>query len=164
MHAVLSAFEQRLVLRLASREEHLLAGAALGGYRHDRAPGSALWAGSEVQIATPASPPPAWRAPLPEIDLREGAWAVATPRPRDVLARLGSIPERVVVADIDVWLTDHAGLSVVRREGRLVLIACTSADHRALTRTRVPLPPLGGTDEAWLVEAGTTSRVRVRFA
>ena len=66
------------------------------------------------------------------------------------------------VADVEGWLADHAALTAVRRGGRLLLTGCTSADHRSLTRLRMALPPLGSADEAWLVDGGTTIRVRIR--
>jgi hypothetical protein len=44
------------------------------------------------------------------------------------------------------------------------LHGCTRADLRALTRSRAPVPPLGGDDEAWLVEGAEIRRVRVQLA
>jgi S-DNA-T family DNA segregation ATPase FtsK/SpoIIIE len=174
MHALHSAFEQRIILRTASREEHLLAGGQLGGFRSDRGPGSCVWQDSEAQIALPpAGTRELWRAPLPQLDLGTEPWSVVTPRPRDLIARLtdagvsagapsGSESSgRTLVADVDGWLIEHSALALARREGRLLLLGCTAADHRTLTRMRGALPPLSGEDEAWLFDGATTSRVRV---
>ncbi|AYF98836.1 FtsK/SpoIIIE domain-containing protein [Protaetiibacter intestinalis] len=174
LHAVQSAFEHRLLLRLPSREEHLLAGGELGGHRADRRPGGAVWRGSEAQLAVPGGPVPApWRASLRDARLGVGEWAVVSPHPARLIAAwtargvdagpAGAVPRpAVVVGDVDDWLADYAALGAVRREGRMLLLGCTAADHRALTRLRTPLPPLGRADgEAWLVEGGETGRVRV---
>ncbi len=159
MHAVQGAFEQRLVLRLASREEHLLAGAELAGYRSDRRAGSCVWAGREAQISLPSGQRhETWRAALPSVDLAE-PWAVVTGRP-DERARLRARHE-TTINDVDGWLADHGGLERARRSGRLLLVGCTTADHRALTRARAPLPPLSGDDEAWRFDGTSTTRVRV---
>jgi len=160
MHAVQNAFEQRLVLRAASREEHLLAGGELAHYRADRRPGSCVWLGAEAQIALPGvEPSGAWRATLPIVDLGSEAWSIVTPRPRELPASM--VGSGTVVADVDGWLADHGGLTAARRSGRLLLIGCTASDHRALTRVRAPLPPLSGDDEAWHFDGTTTTRVRV---
>ena len=51
LHALVGSFGSRLVLRLASREEHVLAGGE--GARFDPAapPGAGTWRGSVVQVA-----------------------------------------------------------------------------------------------------------------
>lgn len=177
LHSVQSAFEQRILLRLASREEHLLAGGALHGYRPGRRPGSCRWNEAEAQIAMPARRERAeWRADLPRISLGEAPWSIVTPRPDDLIARLvgAGIPAsphlgvradgEVVVADVDGWLLDHAASATARRTGRMLFIGCSTADHRTLTRTRAPLPPLSGDDDAWLFDGATTARVRVLSA
>lgn len=176
MHAVQASFEQRIILRLATREEHLLAGGELHAYRSERRPGSCVWRGAEAQLAVPpVGPRPEWRAPIPEISLIAGRWAIVAARPRDLVARLDAVgvqamtpgagaPEhRITVADVDGWLLEHAAVTAARRDGRLLLIGCTASDHRALTRMRMPLPPLSGDDEAWLFDGASTARVRVRL-
>lgn len=176
LHSASSVFEQRILLRLASREEHLLAGGPLHGFRPDRRPGSCLWRESEAQISLPApAPREAWRATLEDVALTMGAWSIVTPRPDDLIARLAdagidaSPPigdrggDRTHVADVDGWLADHAATTAARRAGRLLFIDCSAADHRTLTRTRAALPPLSGDDDAWLFDSVTTTRVRVSF-
>lgn len=169
VHALQTAFEHRLVLRLPSREEHVLAGAELAGFRAARRAGSLVWRGAEAQLAQPPGQGSAvWLPEVPVVDLAAGEWAVAAPRTRELLARLHAAGidagapgsgARVAVADPESWLSAFAELAAVRRDGRLLLIACSGADHRTLTRLRGPLPPLSAGD-AWLVEAGETRRVR----
>jgi len=177
LHALQTVFEQRIILRLASREEHLLAGGRLGGYRADRLPGSCTWRDAEAQVALP---PPiareAWRATLEEVVLTEGLWSIVTPRPSGLVDRLagagvaatspgsGIVTEQTTVGDADGWLVEHAASATARRSGRLLLIGCNAADHRAITRARAALPPLSGDDEAWLFDGVTTRRVRFRVA
>ncbi len=173
MLGVAAAFEQRVLLRLPSREEHLLAGGDARSYRAERRPGAALWNGHEAQFATTPAPRP-WLAPTPGVRLLDGLWGLVTPRPGRWIARLeaAGIPaapldgagvdaRAVLVADAESWLADHAALSRVRQEGALLLHGCSRADHRMLTRSRVPIPPLAGADDAWLVEHGETRRVRI---
>ncbi len=171
VHPALAAFEQRLLLRLASREEHLLAGGETRDHRPDRRPGSASWHGHEAQLVLASTPPRAWRAEIGAPRLDEGRWAIAASRPGEWIRRLRAAGVRaaplgegeadVVVADVDAWLGEHQTLARVRREGRLLVEGGLRADHRALTRSRAPLPPLRGHEEAWLVEGGVTARVRL---
>lgn len=169
------AFEQRVLLRLASREDHLLAGGDSAGYLPHRRPGSALWRGHEAQFAL-AAPPTPWRARIAEAEPRAG-WGVVTPRPGGWAARLEAQGLRVALPDVPVadsravlvgdpetWLASPAALSQLRRDGCLLFHGCARADHRLLTRGRAALPPLAGDHEAWLVEAGETRRVRVSRA
>ncbi|QNO38545.1 hypothetical protein H4J02_05965 [Protaetiibacter sp. SSC-01] len=169
-----AAFEQRVLLRLPNREEHLLAGGEGRGYRVDRGPGSGLWHGHEVQFALDSGTPAAWRAALEAVRPAGGGWGVVTSRPTTWLARLDAAgvraasvdrpdadPADVLVGDPDGWLAAHPALTGIRRSGRLLLHGCARADHRLLTRSREPLPPLGGDDEAWLLEDGATRRVRI---
>lgn len=176
MQGAANAFEQRLLLRLASREEHLLNGGEARAFRAERRPGAADWRGREAQLALAPAPAP-WRAPVPEAILGEGAWALATPRPEHWIARLGeagipaSAPDHVAgaagvrVADVDGWMLDHLALTQTRRTGRLLLHGCTRAELRTLVRARSAVPPLSDTrdDEAWLVEGSEIRRVRVRL-
>lgn len=172
LHGLQAAFDERLLLRLPSREEHVLAGGELAHHRADRRPGSLNWRGAEAQLAMPPTLPDApWRAVLPVADLGDGPWGIACPRPRELIARAAaagidaSAPGEgatVTIGDVDAWLAAFGALSDVRREGRMLLIGCAPSDHRTLARTRVPLPPLTGEDDAWIVESGATGRVRIR--
>lgn len=169
-----AVFEQRVLLRMPSREEHLLAGGEARAYRADRRPGAACWNGHEAQFALPPHARSEWRAALEEVHPLGGSWGVVSPRPAEWLDRLAAqsvataalgidVPtaDAVLIADPETWLATHHDLARLRREGRLLLHGCTRADHRTLTRARDGLPPLASDDEAWLVEARVTRRVRV---
>lgn len=189
-----AAFEQRILLRMPTREEHLLNGGDSRDYRAERNPGSAAWRGRDAQLALAPVRPEPWCATVAEARLDHGTWALASPRPEQWLARLAEagIPAAAVdasattvtpglapgltpglgttrepgddvvrVGDVDAWLRDHHGLAQVRRTGRLLLHGCTRAELRTLTRTRGPVAPLAGDDEAWLIEGTELVRVRV---
>jgi S-DNA-T family DNA segregation ATPase FtsK/SpoIIIE len=176
LQAAAAAFEQRMLLRLPTREDHLLNGGEARDFRARRRPGAALWRGHEAQLALASERPPAWRAQLVEARLGTGTWGLATPSPDRWLERLAvaGIPSAplgtawqegvLLVGDIDSWLVDQLTLGGIRRSGRLLLHGCTRADLRALTRSRSPVPPLGGADEAWLVEGAEIARVRMPHA
>jgi S-DNA-T family DNA segregation ATPase FtsK/SpoIIIE len=176
LQAAAAAFEQRVLLRLPTREEHLLNGGETRGFRADRRPGSATWRGREAQFALAPVAPVPWSAPVAEALLGEGTWALATPRPGRWLSRLAAagiaaagVEEHradaaVLVGDVDAWLLEHLTLGRVRRSGRVLLLGCTRSELRTLMRLRGAVPPLDGDDdEAWLVEGPEIRRVRVRL-
>jgi len=174
VHGVAAAFEQRMLLRMASREDHLLAGGEPGGFRAERRPGSALWRGHEAQLACVPRQPRDWEPPRVEVDLADGAWALVAAQPERWIERLHEAGVRamrldevhqtedntVIVADPDTWLAQHLMLSRVRRGGRMLVHGCTRAEHRTVSRARGAVPPLG-IDDAWLVDGGITTRVRI---
>ncbi|MFT4029089.1 MAG: FtsK/SpoIIIE domain-containing protein [Protaetiibacter sp.] len=172
MATAAGAFEQRVLLRMPSREEHLLAGGEAAVFRAERRPGSAVWRGHEAQLALAPSRPEPWRAPPPVVELSAGRWALATPDPARWIARLGAAgvgaaplgpgaDAAVLVGDPDSWLAEHHALSIARRDGSLLLHGCSRAELRMLTRTRLPVPPLAGDDEAWRAAAGRVERVAI---
>jgi S-DNA-T family DNA segregation ATPase FtsK/SpoIIIE len=173
MHALAGSFGSRLILRLASREEHVLAGGE--GARFDPAapPGAGSWRGTVVQVALAdeqASPESGvGRAPeVPVVTFSPAApTAIVSGRPRELRAgllaagvRLIDVGETgadvqdelrvasgsapiVLLGDADAWQAEWALLGRARREWPIVLHAATLADHRALTRSRELPPPLG---------------------
>ena len=174
LQGVAASFDQRLLLRLPSREDHLLAGGELAEFRADRRPGAVVWRGAEAQLAVPPGRVPSpWAAELPVVQLGSGAWAVVAARPREVQQRLqaagilaGELGSGagVIVADVDGWLADFTALTAARRHERMVFLGCASGDHRTLTRQRTALPPLSSPEEAWVFDGSDTVRARVSFA
>jgi S-DNA-T family DNA segregation ATPase FtsK/SpoIIIE len=176
LQAAAAAFEQRMLLRLPTREEHLVNGGEARDFRAGRRPGAALWRGHEAQVARAPARPPVWRASPVEARLGTGSWGLATPSPDRWLERfasagvaaapLGAACQEgvLLVGDIDSWLVEHRTLGGIRRGGRLLLHGGTRADLRALTRSRSPVPPLAGEGEAWLIEGAGIARVRMPFA
>jgi S-DNA-T family DNA segregation ATPase FtsK/SpoIIIE len=177
--ALASQFGSRLLLRLASRDEHVLAGGEGAGFDPQARPGSGTWEGAAVQVALPE---PAPRRELVAVPPRvvgvpeRGELAVVSGRPRlladawnpaDVRVRfVGSIDDgiprvdpgrTVLLGDPDAWQSDWAALSRARRDLPIVLHACGLADFRAITRLREMPPPLAA-GEVWLVEHGRVNR------
>jgi S-DNA-T family DNA segregation ATPase FtsK/SpoIIIE len=189
--ALAGLFGSRVVLRLSTREEHLLAGGAHGEWDPDLRPGAGFWRGAAIQVArAPGARLPAAAVPAPAV-VRHGSnpvLAVVAARPRAVaddarhggarVIRLGldAVPDAsglhtstsrvptVIVGDPDAWLADWPLLTTARREWPVVLTGCAPADHRALLRSH-DLPPLLGSDpgECWLATEGMTVRAVLRL-
>ena len=82
--------------------------------------------------------------------------------PREVFRTTS--PDRVVLlADVDEWQSRWGALAAVRQVADVLFHACTSADFRALTRSR-ELPPPMPSDPAlcWRLESdGSATRARL---
>ena len=181
--ALAPLFGSRLLLRLASRDEHVLAGGDGQGFNSQAPPGSGTWEGAAVQVALPAPVPRrtvAGVAPVVVTVPKGGELAVVSARPRQLdgfwnpdEVRVRSVggfadaahddipsidPGRtVLLGDPDAWQSDWAALSRARRDLPMVLHACGLADFRAITRSREVPPPLSP-GEVWLVEHGRVTR------
>lgn len=177
--ALAPGFGARLLLRLGSREEHVLAGGEGPAYDARATAGAGFWEGAAVQVAlAPARVPRLLEAPPPRaVGLGAGAeLAVVAGRPRELAAhwnparvrvvRLGEpdagLPvvdpgRRVLLGDPDAWQADWATLARARRDLPMVFAGCTAADLRAVGRVREVPPPLRP-GEVWLVEAGRVTR------
>ncbi|MHC5796821.1 FtsK/SpoIIIE domain-containing protein [Lacisediminihabitans sp. FW035] len=72
--------DERIILRLGSRQDHLMAGGTTAGFSADAPPGAGEWRGSRIQVALratfPAAAPGALATPAPPIG-RHAAPAVA---------------------------------------------------------------------------------------
>jgi S-DNA-T family DNA segregation ATPase FtsK/SpoIIIE len=87
------------------------------------------------------------------------------PRERDIATAIVSAQGRaVVVADVDQWQANWGSLTAARSVATVAMHACSSADFRALTRSRElppPLPP-GDSEACWvLTDDGTARRARL---
>ena len=171
------AFESRLLLRLASREEHVLAGGDGSGFDPRATPGAGLWRGAVVQVAlaeTGSCPALAVPAPTRSPVAGRGGLAVVAARPRELAQRweaagvsvrvLGAVgglevdpATAVVLGDPDAWQADWSELTRARRELPIVVVGCGVAELRAVTRSREVPPPLKP-GEVWLVEGGEVRR------
>lgn len=172
-------FGARLLLRLGSRDEHVIAGGDGAAFDPRAVPGAGLWEGAAVQVALPraAETPVLVAAPPGEVRVPErGELAVVAARPAE-LARLWPAdrvrvvevgapgdgrpvvdPGRtVLLGDPDAWQSDWATLSRARRELPLVFAGCSVADVRAITRSREVPPPLRA-GEVWLAVDGRIRR------
>ncbi len=179
LHVLAPAFGARLLLRLASREEHVLAGGDGTLFDPRAVPGAGTWEGAAVQVARPdGGPRRVLDAPSPmgvAVPAR-GELAVVASRPREFLERWDPARVRVVtvgepgaglpvvdpgrtvlLGDPDAWQSDWATLARARRDLPIVFSGCAVADVRAVARTREVPPPLAP-GEVWLVEHGRPRR------
>ena len=172
-------FGSRLLLRMPSREEHVLAGGDGARFDPRAVPGSGTWEGAVLQVAVP-EPAPRREVPhTPPTAVGDGReLAVVSGRPREFaelaaargarLRWLGAADDEVrdarlpavLLGDPDAWQADWAELTRARRDLPMVFHACTTADVRAIARTRETPPPLHP-GEVWLVEQGRVRRARL---
>jgi S-DNA-T family DNA segregation ATPase FtsK/SpoIIIE len=163
------------MLRHASRQDWVLAGADGTGFSDSLPPGGGSWLGHRVQVAMGAESRPADRqARLVALDA-ERPLAVVTSRVAAITSRLTGVgyavvplpamaepaglfgpdraPGRVaIVGDVDDWQSRWGSIAALRPIAELVFDACSSADLRVLTRSR-ELPPPIGRDEVWRLAA-----------
>ncbi|MFC5501213.1 FtsK/SpoIIIE domain-containing protein [Lysinimonas soli] len=180
-------FDERILLRQSNRDEHVLAGGDGHSFDPRMPPGAGRWRGADIQVAIGAAALPAPSGPrIPIVRASAAPLAVVAARPREVGRRLESAGIRVVrigddpapdeselrvsrgggalvlLGDPDAWQAEWALLGLVRRELPVLLLGCTAAELRAVTRVRDVPPPLGnGLDEGWLVDGGSVRRARV---
>ncbi|HWH97258.1 MAG TPA: FtsK/SpoIIIE domain-containing protein [Pseudolysinimonas sp.] len=179
VHGLAPLFGARLLLRLGSREEHVLAGGEGSGFDPRAHPGAGTWDGAVVQVALPRPGPrtvvevvPPLVADVPE----RGELAVVASRPREFADRWDPARVRVrtlgepdadepvvdpgrtvLLGDPEAWQADWATLTRARRDLPIVIHGCGAADVRAIARTREAPPPLRP-GEVWLVEHGRVHR------
>jgi S-DNA-T family DNA segregation ATPase FtsK/SpoIIIE len=179
LHGLAPLFGARLLLRLASREEHVLAGGNGETFDSRGRPGAGWWDGAVVQVALPSprprtaievSPPVVAEVPA------RGELAVVASRPRELAdhwdqgrVRVRTLGEpdageirvdpgrTVLLGDPEAWQADWATLARARRDLPIVIHGCGVADVRAITRAREVPPPLHP-GEVWLVEHGRVRR------
>ena len=170
---------RRLLLRVASRVDHLAAGGEVSSYDAQATPGRGVLDGRVVQVAhvppreaALRTAPPVW---MPDarpsgVVLRGGA---AGRRLSATLAEqgLGAVPvadaaeagsEGVVFGEPETWQRAWRVLERIRAEGDLVIDAGCAAEYRLLTGDRT-VPPycVPGQGRGWLVREGDAP-VRVR--
>lgn len=185
VHGLVPLFGSRLLLRLGSREDHVLAGAAGETFDPRAHPGAGTWDGAAVQVAQPDRRPRVPVELVPPVVVAvpdRGAIAVVAAHPRELAERWD--PDRVrvhwvgeqhgvggpdagvptvepgrtvLLGDPDAWHGDWAALARARRDLAIVFHGCSVADVRAIVRTR-EVPPLLAPGEVWLVESGRIRR------
>ncbi len=176
---------QRLWLRHASRQDLAMAGG--DGATHDDSvpPGGGTWRGHRVQVvlrervfaeySSPVEHDVGGQRPLAIISTRS-LWLSDRLQHSHTVIDLSSIagdprealrsdsPGRVVLlADVDEWQSRWGAVAAVRQVADVLFHACSTADFRALTRSRELPPPMRG-DPAlcWRLEPdGSATRVRL---
>lgn len=187
LQSVAVGCDSRLILRVADRTEHVVAGGSSADFDARLPPGGGFWRGDRIQVL--ASSPSAARSRIAvELDFPAGGVsALVTPVPQVIRDRLDSVgrsvrsvelgaatatgglviaePDEhlVIVGDADAWQGAWSLLPSVRATGRLLFYRCGTADFRAITRSRELPPPLGSPDEqVWVLATdGTASRATV---
>jgi S-DNA-T family DNA segregation ATPase FtsK/SpoIIIE len=178
VHGLAPQFGARLLLRCASREEHVLAGGDGETFDARAHPGAGVWEGAAVQVAWPEPQPRSVVAGVPPVVVvpERGELAVVASRPRELVDRwdparvrvrmLGHADDgepvidpgrTVLLGDPEAWQADWATLARARRDLPIVFRGCGVGDVRAITRVREAPPPLAP-GEVWLVEHGRVRR------
>ena len=161
LHGIAALCDSRLLLRLANRQEHLLAGGASADFIPTLVPGGAIWHGHRMQTAlAPAVPPPdAGQRPRLEIG-QHRRLAVVSARPGSIADRLRERPgvgagivelaarpeasalsieegpgQAIVVADPDTWQAHWALFARLKAGGPVIFDGCANGTvprpHRA---------------------------------
>lgn len=100
LQTLVSLCDSRLVLRLATRQDHLMAGGTAAGYVADAAPGGGEWKGSRIQVALrpaalPAALPAEDETPLGSVPFGSAGYRVLAV----VSTRAGEFARRVRALD-----------------------------------------------------------------
>lgn len=176
LHSVAALCGSRLLLRLPSRQDHLLAGGRGDQYDETMPPGGGVWESNRVQVGhlTPRPPRPA-RVP-PTLDLRPGATtAVVSAAPRDLAERLtagrairivdvaeadgvpGADPaaHTILLGDAQAWQGAWPILAAVRGRIPIAFDGCTVGEFRAVSGSRrLPPPRASASGSVWLLAVG----------
>jgi DNA segregation ATPase FtsK/SpoIIIE, S-DNA-T family len=175
-HLVAQECESRLLLRVQSRQEHVIAGGSGIDFDNDVQHGGGLWRGHRIQVAAVQPPTRSTPAKSPQLAVAGLVIAVSS-RPAQVREHARAAGHRVVelaslsdddrgpalvVADPEGWQSAYPTLTRLRAACPLVFHGCSLADFRAISRLRELPPPLADpATSLWLVDAGIVSRVRL---
>jgi DNA segregation ATPase FtsK/SpoIIIE, S-DNA-T family len=172
LHGIVSLCDRRLLLRMPSKQDHVIAGGASERYDPAAPPGRGTWDGVTVQVALVALPrfePPA--APR----LLEPPLAVVTGSPRAFAQRIaagglsvaapgthgdvnGDVD--VILGDPETWQSHWGALQAANATRPVYFEGCGLADYRMLMRSRALPPPVGvSPGVGWVLEPdGSVSR------
>ena len=101
LQAVAALCDARMLLRLPDRQEHVMAGGTASDFVPEAAPGSALWHGHRVQVATVPVPPPPDAPEPPRLRLSGvGGVVVVSSRPRAFAQQLRTHPQIARVVEL----------------------------------------------------------------
>lgn len=164
MSQVAALAETRVLLRIASRQEHIVAGGA--GALHDASlpPGAGWLADERVQLALPDAPAPrrepAWVSmPIGPIAVVRGAGVelplalAGAPRPAP------GTSATAVVGSVAEWEAAWGELDRLRAERPVVVLGVDERALRQVLRHAPPAPPMREAP-AWLLQDGRFARLR----
>ncbi len=149
--------EHRLLLRMPTRQEHVIAGGSTDTFDPGLGAGAGWWRGDRVQLVLA----PRAAVPVTEPPVARDFGLAVSPRPRALAARLAD--QGVEVTDPESWLADWARFSALARERAVLFHECSPTEFRQLSRRRTLPPPIAdpGTT-GWLLEPeGDAVRVRL---
>lgn len=159
--------ELRVLLRIASRQEHVVAGGAGGTHDAGLPPGGGWIDDERVQLALPPAPAPR-RAPR-AVPLPEGPLAVvlgpAAALPPALAAGAvapgapGADAAPVVAGAAHEWEAAWGELDRLRRVRPVLALGVDARQLRQALR-HAPLPPPTRGEPAWLIDGGAVLRLR----
>ena len=149
--------DHRLLLRMPTRQEHVIAGGSTDGFDPGLPPGAGHWRGDRLQLVLAPEPAVA----LTQTPVARGFGLAVSPRPQALAARLAD--PQVTVADPDSWLADWGRFGALARQQPVLFVDCSPAEFRQLTRRRTLPPPIADPrTTGWLLEPeGEPYRVRL---
>ena len=175
----------RILLRMPSRQEHLLAGGDGASWDRRLPPGGAIVDGHRAQLID-APPPPATSPRIRARPLGEGPLAVVAAAPAAVAERLaaagrrvigieealaalavgagpaGLAPDAAVVADPAAWQARWGALETIGASARVLVNGLDPARFRTATGARVLPPPLPDEEGwCWMLDNGSAVRARL---
>ena len=152
--------DNRLLLRMPTKQEHVIAGGSSETFDPDLPPGAGWWRGYRVQLVLVHASPPAV-APPSEPWSPAGPAIAVTPRPQALAARLAN--SHIEVADPDTWLANWGRFSSLAATVPVLFHECSPTEFRQLSRRRTLPPPIADPrTTAWLLEP-EAEPVRVRL-
>jgi S-DNA-T family DNA segregation ATPase FtsK/SpoIIIE len=155
--------DHRLLLRMPTRQEHVIAGGSGETFIADLPPGAGWWRGDRVHVVL--APPVTVVAPTTSVTWAPRGPALAvSPRPQALAARLAAAGfDDVQVTDPDSWLADWGRFSALSRSQPVLFHECTPTEFRQLSRRRALPPPIADAHSTgWLLEPECVP-VRVRL-
>lgn len=142
--------DHRLLLRMPTRQEHVIAGGSSDSFDPDLPPGAGWWRGDRVQLVLAPAGDPVVRPPS-EPWSPAGPTIAVTPRPQALAARLAS--SDIEVADPDTWLANWGRFSTLAKTMPVLFHECSPTEFRQLSRRRsLPPPIVDPRATAWLLE------------
>ncbi|CAN5326827.1 hypothetical protein BH11ACT2_BH11ACT2_11720 [soil metagenome] len=168
LHSIVSLCDRRLLLRMPTKQDHLIAGGAGESYDAAAPPGRATWNGHIVQVALVPSPdalePPGPRRVGPPLAVVSGSPHAFAERARSLGACVGELgganPADVIVGDPEAWQSRWGALQTANATMPVFFDGCSLADFRLLARSRVlPPPVVTSVGAGWLMTMeGTVER------
>ena len=189
LSAVLGLCDARLLLRLPTRQDHVLAGGATECFDPGLPAGGGFWRESRVQVGLAAPIEHAlWPPPSPLRLDPSRPTAIVTRSPREAAARFSAVDAlvleldavasraepfttaarstessapTVIIGDPESWQAAWSFLAAARRTVTIVFHGCSPVEFRSVTGQRQLPPPLGiGADRAWRLSSdGAVDRV-----